>query len=108
MGQLMKCFGPHGICCGSGSLCYKSPQWQIKALWRFQIPDQIAEQWGYPQLSEGDKRHMLGLNAARLCKVLPVGGVLQFGVCHPVPSNFDSQIPDSLNDALNGPGYPPG
>lgn len=53
-------------------------QWQIEALWRFQIPDDIAERWNYPQLTEWDKRNILGLNSARLYglygrQAVPVG-----------------------------------
>jgi len=38
MGQLMKFMGPDRIVFGSDSVWYGSPQWQIEAFWRFQIP----------------------------------------------------------------------
>ncbi len=38
MGQLMKFMGPDRIVFGSDSVWYGSPQWQVDALWRFQIP----------------------------------------------------------------------
>ncbi len=65
IGQLMYYMGADHIVFGSDSLWYGGPQWQIEALWRFQIPDQIAEKWHYPQLTEYDKREILGLNSAR-------------------------------------------
>jgi hypothetical protein len=58
--------GSEHIVFGSDSLWYGGPQWQVEALWRFQIPDDIADRWGYPQLTEYDKRQILGLNSARL------------------------------------------
>jgi hypothetical protein len=37
--------GSDHIVFGSDSLWYGGPRWQIEALWRFQIPDQIADKW---------------------------------------------------------------
>jgi len=65
IGQLLYYMGSDHIVFGSDSVWYGGPQWQIDALWRFQIPDQIAEKWHYPQLTERDKRNILGLNSAR-------------------------------------------
>lgn len=47
IGQLLYYMGSDHIVFGSDSLWYGGPQWQVDALWRFQIPDQIAEQWNY-------------------------------------------------------------
>jgi uncharacterized protein len=66
IGQQLYYMGSEHIVFGSDSLWYGGPQWQVEALWRFQIPDDIAERWGYPQLTEYDKRQILGLNSARL------------------------------------------
>jgi predicted TIM-barrel fold metal-dependent hydrolase len=65
IGQLMYYMGSDHIVFGSDSLWYGGPQWQIEALWRYQIPDDLAEQYNYPQLTEHDKRKILGLNSAR-------------------------------------------
>jgi hypothetical protein len=45
---------------------YGSPQWQIEAFWRFQIPDQLREKFGYPELDQRAKLRIPGLNAAKL------------------------------------------
>ena len=66
LGQLLMFKGSKHIDFGSDSLWYGSPQWQIEAMWRFQIPDQIRERWGYPELDEQAKRNILGLNSAKL------------------------------------------
>ena len=59
IGQLLYYMGQNNIVFGSDSLWYGGPQWQIEALWRSTIPDNIRERWGYPQLTEGAKRHIL-------------------------------------------------
>jgi hypothetical protein len=71
-GQFMKILGEDRIVFGSDSVHYGAPQWQIDALWRFQIPERIREDWGYPELDEEAKRKILGLNSARIYK-LPTG-----------------------------------
>src|SRR6185503_14059397 len=66
LGQLLKFVGEDRIVFGSDSVWYGSPQWQIEALWRFQIPAAMREKYGYPELTETAKRKILGLNSARL------------------------------------------
>src|SRR5438552_5545864 len=56
IGQLLKFMGPDRIVFGSDSLWYGGPQWQIDAFWRFQIPEEIQERWGYPALTEASRR----------------------------------------------------
>jgi len=71
MGQLLKFFGPDRVVFGSDSVWYGSPQWQIEALWRFQIPEAMQKQYGYPALTPETKRKILGLNSARLYGIRP-------------------------------------
>ena len=65
IGQLLYYMGSDHIVFGSDSLWYGGPQWQVDALWRFQIPEQLQERWHYPALDERAKRQILGLNSAR-------------------------------------------
>ncbi len=101
IGQLLKYMGSHRVNFGSDSLWYGSPQWQIEAFWRFQIPEKIREKWDYPEISEADKRNMLGLNSARLYHVSSTN-LKKFG---PVPSDFESRIPHDLKTLLEFPGF---
>ena len=94
IGQLMKYWGSSRIVFGTDSLWYGSPQWQIEALWRYQIPEAIASKWGYPQLTMDDKRKILGLNSARLYKLKPHAPPTPSGLYKPVPANFEAMIPD--------------
>jgi len=68
-GQFMKIMGEDRIVFGSDSVHYGAPQWQIDALWRFEIPERIREKFNYPQLDERAKRKILGLNSARIYKL---------------------------------------
>jgi predicted TIM-barrel fold metal-dependent hydrolase len=66
MGQLLKFMGEDRIVFGSDSVWYGSPQWQIEAFWRFQIPEALRRKYGYPELTESAKRKILGLTSAKL------------------------------------------
>src|SRR5947209_15966945 len=46
--------------------CRRSPQWQIAALRRFQIPEDMQKGYGYKPITDKDKELILGLNAARV------------------------------------------
>jgi hypothetical protein len=105
LGQLLRYKGPKHIVFGSDSLWYGSPQWQIEALWRFQIPDSIAERWGYPQLDESDKRDILGHNSAKLYGLTPRSGDAE--AYRPLPADFEQRIPNSLKVLLEFPPNPP-
>jgi uncharacterized protein len=99
LGQLLKFMGEDRIIFGTDSVWYGSPQWQIETFWRFQIPDALRQQYGYPELTETAKRKILGLNSARLYD-LPSTGVYQ-----PVPPDYEAQIPDELKTIMEFPGY---
>ena len=66
MGILFKYLGADRIVWGTDSTFYGSPQWQIEAFWRLQIPEAFRERYGYPEITPEMKRKVLGLNSARL------------------------------------------
>jgi len=109
LGQLLYYMGADHIVFGSDSPWYGGPQWQIEALWRFQIPEEIRERWHYPEITERDRRLILGLNSARLYG-LKGKEVRAVGQCNsaynPLPADYPSRIPDSLNALMFGVGYP--
>lgn len=96
MGQLMKFMGEDRILFGSDSVWYGSPQWQIEALWRFQIPEPLREKYGYPALTEAAKRKILGLNSAKLYGI----GTLDTGSYKPVPKDYESRMTKELKTLL--------
>ena len=92
MGQLMKFMGEDRIVFGSDSVWYGSPQWQIEALWRFQIPEALREKYGYPALSDAAKRKILGLTSAKLYGIR----ALESSSYKPVPKDYESRMSKEL------------
>jgi predicted TIM-barrel fold metal-dependent hydrolase len=66
LGTLLRDVGSDHVLWGTDSLLWGNPQWQIDAFRRFQIPDELIEGHGYPQLTDEIKAKVLGGNAARL------------------------------------------
>jgi len=97
MGQLMKFMGPDRIVFGSDSVWYGSPQWQIDALWRFQIPEDLRKKFGYPELTADAKRKILGLNSAKL---YGIDTKQQF---KPIPSDYEKRMTPELRKTLELP-----
>jgi len=100
LGQLLKYKGANQIVFGSDSVWYGSPQWQLEAMWRFQIPEQTREKWGYPELSNEAKRKILGRNLAKVYGLEPDPREYR-----PVPADYASQMPNTLKELLEFPGY---
>ena len=96
MGQLMKFMGEDRIVFGSDSVWYGSPQWQIEALWRFQIPEAMREKYGYPPLTESAKRKILGLTSAKLYGI----GAVDPGSYQAVPKDYESKMSKELKSLL--------
>jgi len=95
IGQLLMFKGEDQIVFGSDSLWYGTPQWQLEAFWRFQIPEEIREKWHYPKITDSAKRKILGLNLARLYGLDT--NVKKYGA---VPANYASLIPTQLKNLL--------
>ena len=104
LGQLLKFLGEDRVVFGSDSVWYGSPQWQIEALWRFEIPRDMQEKYGYPELTETAKRKILGLNSARLYELRSTSTVQPGGDYRPVPTDYPSRIPDELKTLMESPG----
>ena len=102
LGQLMKFMGPDRILFGSDSVWYGSPQWQIDAFWRFQIPEEMRKKYGYPELTPEAKRKILGLNSAKLYGINPGGNLKKR--FKPVPADYEQRISKELKTILEFPG----
>ena len=103
LGQLMKFMGPDRILFGSDSVWYGSPQWQIDAFWRFQIPEEMRKKYGYPELTYAAKRKILGLNSAKLYGIQPSGNLKKR--FKPVPADYEQRMTKELKTILEFPGY---
>ena len=68
-GQILAAFGADHVLWGTDSIWYGTPQWQIEAFRRFQIPEPLVEKHQYQALTREVKAKIFGLNAARLFHV---------------------------------------
>ncbi len=69
LGTLIKGLGHERVLWGTDSVWYGSPQWQIEALRRLEIPEDLRRKFGFEELGPADgpvKKAILGGNAARL------------------------------------------
>lgn len=69
IGQIVEAFGVEHVLWGTDSIWYGSPQWQIEAFRRFQIPDELIERYRYQPLTRDVKTKIFGLNAAQVFNV---------------------------------------
>jgi predicted TIM-barrel fold metal-dependent hydrolase len=71
MGILVRGLGADHVCWGTDAIWTGSPQWQIEALRRLEIPEDMQKQYGFEPLGPADgsvKTAILGENNARLYK----------------------------------------
>jgi uncharacterized protein len=74
IGTLAKGLGASHVFWGTDSVWYGSPQWQIEALRRLTMPEDLMERFGLPDLGAADgpfKAGMLGRNTAPLYAIDP-------------------------------------
>jgi uncharacterized protein len=86
LGQVIAAFGADHVLWGTDSIWYGTPQWQIEAFRRFEIPDALIEKHGYAPLTRAVKEQIFGLNAARLF------GVDVSAKRNEIPSDYLSRI----------------
>ncbi len=69
LGTLIKGLGADHVVWGTDSVWYGSPQWQIEALRRIEIPGDMQKKYGFTPLGAADgmvKSAIFGYNSARL------------------------------------------
>jgi predicted TIM-barrel fold metal-dependent hydrolase len=69
MGMLVKGLGADHVVWGTDAVWTGAPQWQIEALRRLEIPEDMQKKHGYPALGPADgptKRAIFGENSARI------------------------------------------
>jgi predicted TIM-barrel fold metal-dependent hydrolase len=69
LGQIIRAFGVDHVLWGTDSIWYGTPQWQIEAFRRFQIPDEVIEKHHYHSLDRRTKEQVFGLNAAKIFEI---------------------------------------
>jgi hypothetical protein len=72
IGQFVNDMGVENVVWGTDSVWYGSPQWQIEAMRRLEVPDDIMKKMGWKTKLGGEdskiKRQIFGENSARLYK----------------------------------------
>lgn len=71
LGMIIQAYGDDHVLWGTDSIWWGSPQWQIEALSRLEMPDLLMKQFGYAPLTTEVKAKIFGLNAARLYGIDP-------------------------------------
>ncbi len=72
VGTLIKGLGVDHVIWGTDSVWYGSPQWQIEAMRRLEIPEDMQKKYGFAALggaNSATKQMIFGANAARLYRV---------------------------------------
>ena len=72
VGTLVKGLGADHVLWGTDSVWYGSPQWQIEAMRRLEIPEDMQKKYGFAALGGADgpvKQMIFGGNAARLYRL---------------------------------------
>jgi predicted TIM-barrel fold metal-dependent hydrolase len=71
LGMLVKGLGADHVVWGTDAIWTGAPQWQIEAMRRLEIPEEMQKKHGFPALGPADgptKRMIFGENSARLYK----------------------------------------
>jgi predicted TIM-barrel fold metal-dependent hydrolase len=66
MGKLLRFVGADHICWGTDTPIWGAPQWQIEAMRKLTIPDELIAGYGYPEFTDADKELIFGRNMAKL------------------------------------------
>ena len=66
LGRVIRAFGVDHVLWGTDSIWYGTPQWQIEAFQRFQIPEALIQEQHYQPLTRQVKERIFGLNAAKV------------------------------------------
>jgi len=93
LGMMIDAFGADHILWGTDSIWLGSPQWQIEALRRLQMPEWLAARFGYEPLTVDVKRQIFGLNAAGLYGVDPAARR------NPVPEDYVDELKTLYEEA---------
>lgn len=86
LGMIIDAFGEDHLLWGTDSIWWGSPQWQIEAFRRLEMPATLQKRFGYKPLTEEVKRKVFGLNAAKVYGIDPATKV------NPVPGDYVERL----------------
>ena len=71
VGMMIDAFGDDHVLWGTDSIWWGSPQWQIEAFRRLQMPEEYTERFGFKPLTDEVKRKIFGLSSAKIYGIDP-------------------------------------
>jgi predicted TIM-barrel fold metal-dependent hydrolase len=71
VGMMIDAFDDDHVLWGTDSIWWGSPQWQIEAFRRLQMPEEYSERFGFKPLTSEVKRKIFGLSSARIYGIDP-------------------------------------
>ena len=95
LGMIIAAFGDDHVLWGTDSIWWGSPQWQIEAMRRLEMPESLMKQFGYAPLTTDVKAKIFGLNAAR------VYGVDPQAKRNPVPGDYVDRLKKLYKESGN-------
>ena len=93
LGMIIQAFGEDHVLWGTDSIWWGSPQWQIEAMRRLEIPESLAKQFGYAPLTKEVKAKIFGLNAARIY------GVDSQARRNPIPGDYVDRLKTAYKES---------
>lgn len=66
LGLMIDAFGDDHVLWGTDSIWWGSPQWQIEAFRRLQMPEDLMKRFGFKPLTDKVKEKIFGLNSAKV------------------------------------------
>jgi hypothetical protein len=93
LGMIIQAFGIDHVLWGTDSIWWGSPQWQIEAFKRLEMPESLRKRFRYEPLTTDVKRKILGLNAARVYGVNPAA------VIKPMPEDYIDRLRRKYRDS---------
>ncbi len=66
LGLMIRDFGEDHVLWGTDSIWWGSPQWQIEAFRRLQMPEDLIKRFGFKPLTDRVKEKIFGLNSAKV------------------------------------------
>lgn len=93
LGIMIDAFGEDHVLWGTDSIWWGSPQWQIEAFRRLQMPEDLLTRFKFKPLTEAVKAKILGLNSAR------VYGVDVKAKMNAIPSDYVTKLKEKYRAA---------
>lgn len=86
LGLMIQAFGEDHVLWGTDSIWWGSPQWQIEAFRRLQMPEDLQKRFGFKPLTDKVKENIFGLNSAR------VYGIDAKAKMNAIPSDYMTRL----------------